>query len=108
MADTVKRTGMIGLGALPGPADPYGPADHVASADIFSCNTHLTGTDANGSSHSRDKEPAVNFNADGKGLHAVGNVSYESPGFGDAQDGYRVRVNGGACNVTLDTAAPSG
>ena len=48
------------------------------------------------------------LNADGKSLHAVGNVSYESPGFGDAQDGYRVRVNGGACNVSLDTSSASG
>jgi len=58
-------TGTIGLGPLPGPPDVYGPSSHVASADVFSCNTHLTGLDSGGSSHDRDREPAVRFAGDG-------------------------------------------
>ena len=59
-------TGTIALGPLPGPPDVYGPSEHVASTDVFSCNTHLTGLDASGSSHDRDREPAVRFTADGR------------------------------------------
>jgi hypothetical protein len=47
---------------------------------------------------------AVNLNADGKQMHAIGSVSFQSPGFSAEGDAYRVEINGGACNVTLDTA----
>jgi uncharacterized protein GlcG (DUF336 family) len=48
---------------------------------------------------------AVNLNADGKQMHAIGNVSFQSPGFSAEGDAYRFEINGGACNVTLDTAS---
>ncbi len=47
---------------------------------------------------------AVNLSADGKQMHAIGSVSFQSPGFSAEGDAYRVEINGGACNVTLDTA----
>lgn len=48
---------------------------------------------------------AVNLNADGKQMHAIGNLSFQSPGFSAEGDGYRIEIHGGACSVTLDTAA---
>jgi hypothetical protein len=50
---------------------------------------------------------AVNLDADGSNQHAVGHLSYVSPGFSAAADSYRIGVNGGACTVTLDTATAS-
>lgn len=50
---------------------------------------------------------AVSLNADGRQTHAVGNLSFETPGFGGAADAYRLRVNGGACTVSIDTSASS-
>lgn len=47
---------------------------------------------------------AVNLDADGQSYHAIGHVGV-SPDLGSA--GYRIEVNGGACNVTLDATAPS-
>jgi hypothetical protein len=51
---------------------------------------------------------AITLNADGRNMHGIGDLSYQSPGFGGAKDAYRIEVNGGACNVTLDSATPSG
>jgi len=48
---------------------------------------------------------AVNLIADGKQLHAIGNLTFQSKDFATEGDGYRVEINGGACNVTLDTAS---
>jgi cell wall-active antibiotic response 4TMS protein YvqF len=48
---------------------------------------------------------SVNLNFDGKSSHAFGSVEAGSQ---DAADRYDVQVNGGACNVTMDTATPSG
>lgn len=45
---------------------------------------------------------AVSLTGDGRPMHAIGNLMYESAGFGSASDAYRIRVNGGACTVTLD------
>ena len=50
---------------------------------------------------------AVSLDADGKSMHSIGNVNYETSGFSGAADGYRLRVNGGSCTVTLDTATES-
>ncbi|HEY3084034.1 MAG TPA: DUF5668 domain-containing protein [Candidatus Dormibacteraeota bacterium] len=47
---------------------------------------------------------AVNLTADGKAMHAVGHLSYDSAGLPGAASSYRIEVNGGACTVTLDTA----
>ena len=58
-------TGTVAFGALPPPPDVFGPADHIAGTDIFSCNLHLDGLDENGASHASDKEPAVRFDGDG-------------------------------------------
>lgn len=49
---------------------------------------------------------AVSLNADGRESHAVGKLSYSTGDLGS--DAYRIEISGGACNVTLDTAAPSG
>lgn len=49
---------------------------------------------------------ALSLDADGHSYRAVGHASYTSSGSG--ADGYRIRVNGGASTVTLDTTAPSG
>ncbi len=46
--------------------------------------------------------------ADGRNMHAIGDISYESSDFPGAATGYRIHVNGGACNVSLDTSAASG
>jgi hypothetical protein len=48
---------------------------------------------------------AVTLNADGKPMHAIGNLTFQSAGFSAEGDGYRVEINGGACTVTLDTAS---
>jgi hypothetical protein len=45
---------------------------------------------------------AVNLNGDGKDMHAVGHLSYDSPGYTTGANGYRVTINGGACTVTVD------
>jgi len=50
---------------------------------------------------------AVSLNADGRQTHAIGNLSFETSDFGGATDGYRLEVNGGACNVSIDTSASS-
>lgn len=50
---------------------------------------------------------AVTLNADGHSSHAVGDLTYQSGDFGAAADRYRIRVNGGACTVTLDTTPAS-
>jgi Domain of unknown function (DUF5668) len=47
---------------------------------------------------------AVSLNADGQGMHGIGHQSYKTPGINRAP-GYRIEINGGACTVTLDTAA---
>jgi cell wall-active antibiotic response 4TMS protein YvqF len=47
---------------------------------------------------------ALTLDADGRGLHGIGHQSYESPGFSNAANAYRIEINGGACTVTLDTA----
>jgi hypothetical protein len=51
---------------------------------------------------------AVSLDADGRQTRAIGNLSFETSGFGGATDGYRVQVNGGACTVSIDTSASSG
>lgn len=47
---------------------------------------------------------AVSLDADGHQQHGIGDLRYQSNGFAGASDGYRVRVSGGACTVTVDTA----
>lgn len=46
----------------------------------------------------------LNVNVDGRAYHAIGHVTANQD-LGSA--GYRLTVSGGACNVTVDTAAPS-
>jgi hypothetical protein len=50
---------------------------------------------------------ADNLDVDGHSQHGIGDLRYDSSGFG-ASDGYRITVNGGACTVTVDTATQSG
>lgn len=47
---------------------------------------------------------ALNVTADGHNFHAIGNVTYATT---RADDRYEIEINGGACTVTLDAAAPS-
>jgi hypothetical protein len=37
-------------------------------------------------------------------MRAIGDLTFQSPGFSTEADAYRIQINGGACNVTLDTA----
>src|SRR5438132_295138 len=51
---------------------------------------------------------ALSLDADGRSMHAIGHLTYTSSGFSGAANGYRIKVNGGACTVTLDTTTESG
>jgi hypothetical protein len=48
---------------------------------------------------------AVNLTADGHQERGIGTKSWQSDGYDSAQDAYRIEVNGGASNVTLDASA---
>jgi hypothetical protein len=48
---------------------------------------------------------AVTLTADGKQMHAIGNLTFQSKDFATEGNGYRVEINGGACRVTIDTAS---
>src|SRR4029077_11820584 len=50
---------------------------------------------------------AVSLTADGDSERGMGSKSWQSDGYDGAQDAYRIEVNGGACNVTVDSSAPS-
>lgn len=50
---------------------------------------------------------AVNLTADGDRERGIGSKSWQSDGYDSAQDAYRIKVNGGACTVTVDTSGPS-
>jgi hypothetical protein len=50
---------------------------------------------------------AVNLDADGRETHAIGSANWESPNFSGATDGYRIEINGAACNVTVDATGPN-
>lgn len=61
---TDSYTGSVSL-AVPAPPPPppggFAAAQYVPGTDVFSCNTHLTGIDANGTDFSTAAEPAVKF-----------------------------------------------
>jgi hypothetical protein len=50
---------------------------------------------------------AVNLTADGDQERGIGSKSWQTDGYDAAQDAYRIEINGGACNVTVDRSAPS-
>jgi cell wall-active antibiotic response 4TMS protein YvqF len=50
---------------------------------------------------------ADSLDVDGHNQHGIGDLAYDSSGFSGASDAYRIRVNGGACTVTLDTSTGS-
>jgi hypothetical protein len=50
---------------------------------------------------------AIDLTAYGRSSHAVGRLTYQSPGFGGPVDAYQVMVNGGACTVTIDSSGPA-
>jgi hypothetical protein len=50
---------------------------------------------------------AVNLSADGRGMHAIGHLTYASPDFAGSASSYRIEINGGACTVTLDATLES-
>jgi hypothetical protein len=50
---------------------------------------------------------AVNLTADNHHAVAIGNTKWQSDGFASATDAYAIEVNGGACNVTVDTSVPA-
>jgi hypothetical protein len=51
---------------------------------------------------------AVNLSVPGRQIHAFGDATYQTPGFSGAADAYKVEINGGACNVSLDNSVASG
>lgn len=51
---------------------------------------------------------AVNLTFDGRQSHAIGTVTAQTSDYNSASDRYRIQVNGGASNVTVDTSAPEG
>ena len=50
---------------------------------------------------------AVTLSFDGRQSKAVGSVTERSSDYDTASDRYRIQVDGGACNVTVDTRAPT-
>jgi hypothetical protein len=46
---------------------------------------------------------AVNLNADGQQYHGIGDESWQTSGYSNATDSFRVEVSGGACTVSMDT-----
>lgn len=50
---------------------------------------------------------AVSLTADGNEERGIGPRRWQSDGYDSAQDAYRIEVNGGACNVTVEPNAPS-
>jgi hypothetical protein len=46
---------------------------------------------------------AINLTADGDQERGIGSKSWQTDGYDNATDGYDIQVNGGACNVTVDT-----
>jgi hypothetical protein len=51
---------------------------------------------------------AVNLTFDGRRSHAVGTVTAQTSDYNRASDRYRIQVNGGASNVTVDASGPEG
>ena len=50
---------------------------------------------------------ALNLTADGHHAAAIGSASWQSDGYNGATDAYSIEVNGGACNVAVDTNVPA-
>jgi hypothetical protein len=50
---------------------------------------------------------AVSLDADGQPHRGIGTQTWSSAGAGSATDSYRIEVNGGACNVTIDATGAS-
>jgi hypothetical protein len=51
---------------------------------------------------------AANLVADGQQYHGIGDVSWQSRGYGGASNAYQVEVSAGASNVTMDTGSQQG
>ena len=49
----------------------------------------------------------VSLDGDGEQHHGIGSPGWQSSGFDQATDAYRVEVNGGACTVSIDTTPGS-
>jgi hypothetical protein len=49
----------------PPPPNLFGLGEYHLGTDVFSCNFHVTGIDANGTSHAEDSEPAIRFDPAG-------------------------------------------
>jgi hypothetical protein len=50
---------------------------------------------------------AVNLTGDGHRTGAIGNAKWQTDGYDNSPNAYRIEVNGGACTVIVDTSAPS-
>ena len=48
---------------------------------------------------------AVSLTADGKDMHGVGHLTYTSSDYSSGGNGYRIKISGGACTVTVDTSS---
>jgi hypothetical protein len=46
---------------------------------------------------------AISLSADGREIHGVGSQRWRSDGYDQAGSRYQIEINGGACNVTMDT-----
>jgi hypothetical protein len=51
---------------------------------------------------------AANLVADGQQYHGIGDLSWQSNGYGGAGNAYQVEVSAGASNVTMDTGTQQG
>jgi Domain of unknown function (DUF5668) len=85
-----------------------GPATGVVPVEInggaLTVHVHRSsGTEAS----VRVSGGADSLTADGHSQRGIGDLGYESSGFNAGSNGYRIRVNGGACTVTLDTTTES-
>jgi hypothetical protein len=83
---------------------PSGIVPVTVNAAAVTLNIHRPGGTATSVTVSG---AAVNLDADGRQTHVIGDANWESPNFSGATDGYRVKVNGAACNVVVDAAGPS-
>jgi hypothetical protein len=83
---------------------PSGIVPITVNAAAVSLNIHRPGDTATSVTVSG---AAVNLDADGRQTHVIGDANWESPNFSSATDGYRVEVNGAACNVVVDVAGQS-
>jgi cell wall-active antibiotic response 4TMS protein YvqF len=83
---------------------PSGIVPITVNAAALTVNIHRPGGTATSVTVSG---AAVNLDADGRQTHAFGSANWESSNFSGATDGYRIEIDGAACNVTVDATEAS-